>query len=81
MKTYYSYCRKDSGFWEKQDYFYLSDDKGSQSLINCVMDAFLNEPKMYKEIDVIELIVGDNFKIISTKKVDDNKIKKIIMLL
>jgi len=81
MKTYYSYCRKDSGFWEKQNYFHLSDDEVSQSLINCVIDAYSNKLKAYKEVDIIELIVEDNLKIIFTKKVDDNIVKKILMLL
>lgn len=37
MKTYYSYCGKNSGFWDKQSHFYLVNDEGSQSLINCII--------------------------------------------
>lgn len=78
MKTYYSYCYKGSHFWEYEEKFYIYDRRSTESLIATVVDAYSN---LHKDVDIIELIVEDNLTIISTKKVDDNIVKKILMLL
>lgn len=79
MKTHYAYCIKNSNFWKKEEKFFLSSYDETQSLTNCIM---VNKTR-FKEVDFYELIVDykNDYKIISTKKVDDIKIKKLTMLL
>lgn len=79
MKTHYAYCKKNSNFWEKEKKFYISGYDETQSLTNCIMVY----KTRFKEVDFYELIVDykNDYKIISSKKIDDNIVKKILMLL